>query len=670
MVFTVYADDTLIHHSQSPSGDVKLVTPVVVTEVSAAGSFTCKIPPSNVGYNSVDRFTSIIRVFRDDKLLFEGRIIEESQDFYKNRSITCEGALSYLNDTTQPPAEYHNQTVRGFLETLISIHNNKVDSTKTLRVGVVTVTDPNNSIYRYTNFESTLECIKDKLLDRLGGYLVMRYEDGVRYLDYLAEPVNTNTQTIEFGKNLLTFSKSWDYSDFATVVVPQGERLEESPIEALDAYLDVKSVNSGSIYVYDQNTVDNYGWIEVVVKWNDVSDPTNLLNKARTYLSNIQFDNLKLELTAVDLSYLGGNVENIEVFDKIRCVSTPHGMDRFFTVTKVQIPMDNPANTRFTLGDNKDKISLSASIRNGDKKLQSEIDNMPSTTSVLDEAYENAGQLINRVSNGYITTVVQGTGENAHSEELIISDTQNYLNASHYWKWNINGLAHFKRVNGQMVISGIAMTMDGKINADMITTGHLVADRISGGILTDLQGNMTWNLNTGVMTATNLTIDTPKTYIDHTGVIISGSTETERVIIDDGEINFYLRTSNVGTLCSDHNGGLALIANHLYINGVEASTSDTSFLRSSNGQVAAMNFTDGIYTGTSFSGDTYDIIADLTFDSSDDYVANMSFDSYDNFVSDLEDSNGYLSWNWRTALTGCNWNWSSALNGYFYHILS
>ena len=75
-------------------------------------------------------------------------------------------------------------TVRGFLQALIDIHNAKVGDNRKFTLGAVTVTDSNDSLYRYTNYEKTIECINEKLIDKLGGHMRVRKERGVRYLDY------------------------------------------------------------------------------------------------------------------------------------------------------------------------------------------------------------------------------------------------------------------------------------------------------------------------------------------------------------------------------------------------------------------------------------------------------------------------------------------------------
>ena len=77
-------------------------------------------------------------------------------------------------------------------------------------------------------------------------------------------------------------------TEFATVIVPLGNRLDKSEIEALDAYLTVESVNDGSLYVQSSEAVEAYGWIEKTVTWDNVSDPEVLLEKAKEVFGGVQ----------------------------------------------------------------------------------------------------------------------------------------------------------------------------------------------------------------------------------------------------------------------------------------------------------------------------------------------------------------------------------------------
>lgn len=472
-MYSIYADDICIYNDISPLQELKVISPKLVLEDCAAGSLDITLPLINPGYDYIIRLDTDITVKKNGEIIWAGRVLTENQDFWKNRVLYCEGELSFLNDTTQPPAEYHKQTVRGFLTTLIDIHNSKVPENRQFSVGAVTVTDNNDSLYRYTNYEKTIECINQKLINRLGGHLRIRHVNGVRYLDYLAECPNTNSQTIEFGKNLLDFTRKWDATEFASVIVPLGARLEESPIAALDAYLTVESVNNGSIYVQSEEAVAEHGWIEKVVNWDDVTIPANLLSKARNYLTDLQFDNMSIELSALDMHYLNVNYEAVKLLDNIRVISRPHGMNRYFPVTKLEIPLDMPENTQFTLGDS---VSLSLTRVNNQtsSKILQEIENLPKAHQILNEAKDNATAIMRMATNGYITITHDENG----SESLILSDAKKYENATRMWLLNMNGFG-YSNDGGETF--GLAITMDGAIVADYITAGTLRGELLRAG---------------------------------------------------------------------------------------------------------------------------------------------------------------------------------------------
>lgn len=472
-MYSIYADDICIYNDVSPLKSLKVISPKLVLEDNSAGSLDMTIPQINPGYAHIVRLDTDIVVKKNGEEIWAGRVLTENQDFWKNRILYCEGELSFLNDTTQPPAEYHNQTVRGFLTTLIDIHNSKVPENRRFAVGVVTVTDSNDSLYRYTNYEKTIECINEKLINKLGGHLRVRKVNGVRYIDYLAECPNTNQQTIQFGKNLLDFTRKWDLTEFATVIVPLGARLDESPIAALDAYLTVESVNDGSIYVQSAEAVAEHGWIEKVVNWDDVTVPANLLSKARTYLTDLQFDNMNIELSALDMHYRNVNYEAVKLWDKIRVISRPHGMDRYFPVTKLEIPLDTPENTRFTLGDSITPTLTRVNNQTNAKILQ-EIENLPKAQQMLEEAKENATAIMKMATNGYITITRDENG----SEGLYVTDTRNLENATRMWLLNMNGFG-YSNDGGESF--GVAITMDGAIVADYITAGTLKGELLKAG---------------------------------------------------------------------------------------------------------------------------------------------------------------------------------------------
>ena len=477
-MYSIYADGVCIYSDVFALESMKVLSPKLVLEDNGAGSLSMKLPPMNVGYESIIRMITDISV------------LSESKDFWNNRDLYCEGEMAFFNDSSQPPAEYRGLSVRAYLERLIAVHNSKVAANRQFSLGAVTVVDKNFPIY-YTNYEKTME-ILNTLVEQYGGHLRVRKVNGVRYLDYLAEYPDTCSQVIQFGSNLIDFTRKWDSTEFATVIVPLGNRLEDSPIEALDAYLTVESVNRGSMYVQSNEAVAAYGWIEKTVTWDDVSDPAVLLEKAKTYLTDIQFDNLELELSALDLHYLDVKTEAVKLLDEIRVISRPHGLDRMFPVKKLDIPLDNPEQTQFTLGDAV-KTSLTSVNNQTSAAILQKIEALPKAHSILKEAKENATQIMNMATTGYITITKDQYG----SETLYISNVRDYTKADKLWKWNMNGLGYS---NDGGKTFGLAITMDGSIVADYITTGVLNADVIRAGVLKDYGGNFSLDFETGKLT--------------------------------------------------------------------------------------------------------------------------------------------------------------------------
>lgn len=482
-MYSIYADDICIYDNVSPLDNMKVVNPKLILSDCAAGSLSITLPPNNVGYNTIERMITDITVKKDGEEIWAGRVLSEKQDFWKNRVLYCEGELSFFNDSIQPPKKYSGLTVRGYLEELVAVHNSKVGANRQFQLGVITVHDDDYPD-RFTNYETTMDVINN-LIETYGGHMRVRKENGVRYLDYLETPMNTCTQTIQLGINLVNFTKSWDMSEFATVIVPIGARLNNSNIKELDAYLTVESVNQDSIYVKSDEAVAAYGWIEKTVRWDNVDDASLLLEKAQEYLSDLQFDNMALELSALDLHYLDVNIEAVKLIDSIRVVSPPHGLDKVFPVTKLEIPLDSPEKTDFTLGDTV-QTSLTSVNNQANQAILNRIEDIPKAHNVLEEAKENATAIMNMATTGFITITKDEYG----SDTLYISNTRDYQAASKYWKWNANGLAYWNNEattnpNDPYDLDGLklALTMDGAIVADRITVGTMSADRVRTGVL-------------------------------------------------------------------------------------------------------------------------------------------------------------------------------------------
>lgn len=469
-MYRVYCNNSPLYDLRDE--DLVLISPIVKIGENTAGSFEFSILPKHPHYEEVNELTSVITAYDGDEEIFCGRVVEITKDLYNRKKVICEGELAYFNDSIQRPARYQGLTVRGYLETLVNIHNQQVKNQgidKTFKVGAVTVQDKNDYIYKYTNWESTLEVIKTDLLKTYGGYLRIRKENGVRYLDYLADYPNTNTQVIEFGSNLLDFTHDMVASDIVTAVIPLGARLEDvTEVEGLDAYLTIKDVNGGVDYVYSQEAVKSYGWIFKTVKWDDIHVADNLLKKGKEYLTDIQFAQITLTVSAVDLHMLHVDMERIKVLDEIRVTSSPNGLDRFFPVSEMTIYLDKPSNNKLTLGTSYSKNSLSTKTESNMTSIKNKIDSLPNKSEILEEARENASQLIHSATNGHVVTT---------ADEQLIMDTADKKTARKLWRWNLNGLGYSK--TGYNGTYDTAITMDGQIVGERLIGGSVTADKLS-----------------------------------------------------------------------------------------------------------------------------------------------------------------------------------------------
>ncbi len=458
-MYKIFCDNNLIFDL---SNDMSLTSPILKLQDNNAGTLEFGIIPGDDIYDKIKKMKSEILVYSEGRPIFSCRPIDENIDFKNIKKITCEGALAYLNDSVQRPQEYHNLTIKGYLETLITNHNLQVsDPRLQFEVGVVTVHDDNDSIYKYTNWESTLQVIKTDLIDKYGGHLRVRIEGDKKYLDYLKDYPKTNTQVIEFGTNLLDFTKNIDATQIVTAVIPLGARLEESSIPKLEERLTIKSVNNGVDYVTSQSAIDTYGWIFKTVTWDDVHKPLILKHKGEEYLKSIQFENVVIKVRAIDLHMVDVNIEQIELLDQVRVISKPNGLDKIFPVSELTIDMTNPQANSITLGNNSIQ-AMSGSAVSSNTEILKKIEDIPNPTKAMQEAVENATKLLNNALNGHVVK---------RKDELLIMDTADIETATKVWRWNLNGLAYSN--TGYKGPYEMAMTMDGSIVANRITTGVL-----------------------------------------------------------------------------------------------------------------------------------------------------------------------------------------------------
>ena len=233
----------LIFDDRFPTPETALISPSLDIESGRAGSFDATLPPTNQGYSAIEAMKTELIVKKNNKEVWRGRVLNPSTDFYNQMRIEVEGELTYLTDTFQPQHEYKTETLRQVIEGILSIHNQKVSGAnepfdKTFYVGTVFVSDGDptgtDKSYRTTDYDTTLNCLK-KIGDAYKGYFIVKHgEDGKRYLDFVKEFNITSSQRIDFGENLLDFTKSFKMEDLCTVAMPIGGRVQDTDFTEAD----------------------------------------------------------------------------------------------------------------------------------------------------------------------------------------------------------------------------------------------------------------------------------------------------------------------------------------------------------------------------------------------------------------------------------------------------
>lgn len=311
-MYRIMCDDYVLHDPRID--DFLVLNPKCKLEVNTVGEASFTIPTLHPHYDKLKKLSSIFEILHNEQVIFRGRMVNDTHDFYNRMNVELEGVLGFTNDSIISPFSFPadipgaaeaTNVVECFLGWLLEQHNAQVDDWKQLKLGTVTVSDPNNYIKREsTDYDTTWDILTSKLVDSgLGGYLVIRYEADGNYVDYLQKFELTNTQTVTFGKNLLDITSKSDASSTYSVVVPIGAEIEVTAEDGTDYEgdyvviensitvknkLTVKDLPDGDltddlvkegIFIYSKSAREAYGWICAPpdeTTWDNITVASNL----------------------------------------------------------------------------------------------------------------------------------------------------------------------------------------------------------------------------------------------------------------------------------------------------------------------------------------------------------------------------------------------------------
>lgn len=317
--------------------------------VNSAGSMEVDLPSNNEKLKNINFLSDEITFERENKEIFRGCPSGSSADFLMTGGLRVTGMLGYLGNAYIPPYEYKG-SVKGYVQLLLDAYNKNCGKKRPISLGTVTVTDPNDVIVRSdSGYRNVLELVQEKLVGMLGGYVSVTMKDGVRTLDYLSDPPQSG-QSIKYGKNLLDISQDTEYQTVYTVLIPIGATTTND--DGTTAFVDITSVNGGIYYIYDANAVEKYGWREKYIQFEDITIPSNLLNKAKAYLSTLLSPVKSMTVKAIDLALYSGD-EPFLPGRKVLVKSAYNNVDTSLTISSV---------TMFALEPEEEVIEIGASV--------------------------------------------------------------------------------------------------------------------------------------------------------------------------------------------------------------------------------------------------------------------------------------------------------------------
>lgn len=431
----IIADDILAYDSRLDEYD--LVSLPVTIGLNKGGTANIVMPRSHPAYNIYTEYATIVEILRDSELLFRGRALYMSDDFYGQRTVVCEGELCFFQDAISRPYLYHDAPAEIF-KAIVQVYNAQVEARKQFQVGTVTVTDPNDYVRLESEAAEPTLATLNKLLERCGGYIVFTTNaEGQRVINWYETLSYRSGQTIDMDLtgNLLSYSRNGANTSLATALIPYGAKDNTT-----GKRITIESVNDGLDFIVDEAAEAIRGRITTTATWDDVTEPANLLRKAQQYLAERRQIITSLQLTALDLSYIDKTIDSYQVGDLIRVRSKTHGVDEDFRLTERTEDLVNPAGNQITLG--KESTSLTGADVAGDVQASTGLQRTETQVAALyqlnvaalvEETKELLVSLIQQTSEAITLEVAASYATNEQVTDLVatsmtqLADSFNFL---------------------------------------------------------------------------------------------------------------------------------------------------------------------------------------------------------------------------------------------------
>lgn len=388
--------ELLIYQPGNKNGTV--LSPKLTREVSKGGSLTFTMTREHPMYEMLQKMSTVVVVKQDGKETWRGRIFSHEADWYNNRAVYCEGALSFFNDSCVTPFNYEG-TLKEFLQHLIDVHNAQVgQKMKMFELGTVTAALGDQVVHfgdadQYGVGEDYGKCwdIIDKLVLKVfGGYAYCTFDAAtgynvLNYCDQAVEEKRVTAQKIEYGVNLLDLTEKTDTNGLYTRIYPVGNKhtVKETRWKykfkwlpgGLGKYTDeheerygIMDTDSATIqkylppsgyrydledgYIENTDAVKKFGVIARIVEFDtDSANDTFAAGVQALQQNHLMVTSYTIK--AVDLVDAGYDTERLPFACYAHILSAPHSVDAIMLCSKLTEPLDHPEKKEYSFGMNR-----------------------------------------------------------------------------------------------------------------------------------------------------------------------------------------------------------------------------------------------------------------------------------------------------------------------------
>lgn len=330
-----------------------LLNPQVKDSMVEIPTFTFTILPNHPLYGQIRKFKSIITVYCGSRVMFFGRVIGDGNDFYGQKNVSCEGAMSFFIDSVQDPMKETSKTPTEMLNQIVTAHNQQMASEpfKLMTVGTITIDDALASKkFKIEGYSQTKGVLEGSMTNDYKGYFRIRRENNTTYIDWLKDFNRVNAQPVKMEVNMLDRTNEEEADEYYTVLLPVGSN----------------NRTLTNKYLEDADGIAEYGRIIKPMSFSDAKTQEKLLEEAqKEFAKRGTHIPRSIHVKAVDMHLLGENVDEILCGDKMTNVEDRTGA-YFEDLTVVEVTYDllNLANDEYIL-ENQEALDKRRSSGNG-----------------------------------------------------------------------------------------------------------------------------------------------------------------------------------------------------------------------------------------------------------------------------------------------------------------